>query len=251
MKKQLFTPFLGHLLRSLWAVALVAAVALLLLLIGRKTLGEGVIASVFLVCIVGITLRWGGLPGSCAALASAMLFDFFFIPPFFTFVVGGLEGWLMLGIFLGVSVVVVNRIQLNLVRLHDSIFLSELSAALSVTRSSDAVARIAAKHVRQLSQVALARVVFTAEGPFPEIIAAEPNIDPDGAQPDQILPIENDRGLVGEIQLWRNSLWPDETDRTAILRAFAFQTGRVLGRTRQTEWESKSKAVLSSAKRKR
>ena len=38
-----------------------------------------------------------------AALAAALAFDFLFIPPFYTFAVGSLEGWLVLAIFLAVA----------------------------------------------------------------------------------------------------------------------------------------------------
>ena len=43
-------------------------------------------------------------------------FDYFFIPPFYTFAVGRLEGWLVLAIFLVVSIVVIGRIQSGLTK---------------------------------------------------------------------------------------------------------------------------------------
>ena len=56
----------------------------------------------------------GMIAGLSAALAAALCFDFLFIPPFYTLVVGSLEGWLVLVIFLGVAILVVERIQTSL-----------------------------------------------------------------------------------------------------------------------------------------
>src|SRR5512145_907121 len=84
------------------AILLVAATTALMHLIGRDTLGEAGIALIYLVPITWIAYRWGQLPGVCAAFTAALSFDFFFIPPFNTFVIGRLEGWLVFGIFIAV-----------------------------------------------------------------------------------------------------------------------------------------------------
>ena len=84
------------------AVGLVLATALFLL-IGRNVLGEGVIALLYLVPIGWSTTRWGQLAGMCAAVTAFLTFNFFFIPPFYTFQIGSVEGWLILIIFLGVA----------------------------------------------------------------------------------------------------------------------------------------------------
>ena len=86
----------------------------LMLLIGRDQLGEAVIALLFLVPVGWIASRWGQGPGIFSAVLSALAFDFFFIPPFYTFAVARLEGWLVLAIFLAVAILVVGRIQSSL-----------------------------------------------------------------------------------------------------------------------------------------
>ena len=101
-----------------------------LLLIGRAELGEAVIALVYLVPVSWSAARWGQAPGICAAIAAALTFDFFFIPPFLTFTVGSLEGWLVLAIFLAVAILVVGRIQSGLTKARkskrDALFMYEL-----------------------------------------------------------------------------------------------------------------------------
>jgi len=59
------------------AVLAVAITTIPLVLIGRDTLGEAVIALLYLVPVGWGTSRWGQGPGMCAALAAALTFDFF------------------------------------------------------------------------------------------------------------------------------------------------------------------------------
>ena len=66
---------------SLLAVLTVAATTIPLFLIGRDTLGEAVIALLYLVPVTWSANRWGQLPGISAALTAALAFDFLFIPP--------------------------------------------------------------------------------------------------------------------------------------------------------------------------
>jgi two-component system sensor histidine kinase KdpD len=68
--------------KYLLAVLFVALATAVLYLIGRDILGEGVIALLYLAPISWITARWGQGPGITAAVASALAFDFFFIPLF-------------------------------------------------------------------------------------------------------------------------------------------------------------------------
>ena len=99
--KKLRTSFSPHLLTDcLLAMLTVAVTTVILFIIGLDTLGEAVIALLYLVPVAWSANRWGQWPGIVAAFAAALAFDFLFIPPFYTFVVGRLEGWLVLVIFL-------------------------------------------------------------------------------------------------------------------------------------------------------
>ena len=120
---------------SLLAVLTVVATTIPLVLIGRDTLGEAVIAMLYLVPVTWSANRWGQLPGISAALTAALAFDFLFIPPFYTFAVARLEGWLVLAIFLGVAIVVVERIQASLSQAREAVFMYEMSAAICGQRT--------------------------------------------------------------------------------------------------------------------
>jgi K+-sensing histidine kinase KdpD len=238
MKTNRLPHFLLFLSRSALAAVLVGAFTVLLFLIGRQTLGEAVVALVYLFPIVWCTMRWGSLPGVSAALTAALSFDFFFIPPYHTFAVGSLEGWLVLLIFAGVAILFVDRIQAGLAKTNETIFLYELTSALSVALTSDAVARIVAKYIQQLKQAYQVRVVFFADGPLPEIVVDDTPGVQNESHPDRLLPVVNDKGFVGEIQIWNDAYWPPAFGKDPLLEQFAFQAGRALGRARQSEREN-------------
>jgi K+-sensing histidine kinase KdpD len=228
---------------SLYAVLSVTAATALLLLIGRDKLGESVIALLYMVPVVWSTARWGQGPGMSAALAAALFFDFFFIPPFYTFAVGRLEGWLVLGIFLAVAIVVVGRIQDTLSKAqkseHEAVFMYELSALLAGMRTQDAVAHGVARFMQQRYLTSFVEVAIQQKGQASETVASEPREPAMTRKPDRILGILNAWGLVGEIRIWQGEIeLPAEDSR--LFRNFASQIGQAIERTRLFEAEPNS-----------
>src|SRR5512139_2989830 len=189
------------------AVGLVLATTALFLLIGRSVLGEGVIALLYLVPIGWSTTRWGQLAGMCAAVTAFLTFNFFFIPPFYTFQIGSVEGWLILIIFLAVATVIVGRIQYGLHRAHvrerEALFMYELSTALAGARTPDTVARTLARQLQQMLQAELVQVVIEPDQAPNPIMVSVPSSSSAAEKPDQILPLLAPHRLVGEIRLWR------------------------------------------------
>jgi two-component system sensor histidine kinase KdpD len=247
MKQTRFSLTLRYLRNSLLAVLTVAVTTIPMFLIGRDTLGEAVIALVYLVPIAWSTNRWGQLPGISAALTAALAFNFLFIPPFYTFAVARLEGWLVLAIFLGVAIVVIDRIQTSLTKARESVFMYEMSAAICGQRTPEAVAYAVAKQIQQLFQAMLVNVIFHPEKNLPAIVVSEPNDGTGKGRPDRVLPIVNSWGLIGEIQIWGGlySELPPEDGR--LLQNFALQTARAFERTHQIEPEKHIKGTLSKA----
>ena len=214
-----------------------------LFLIGRAILGEAVIALLYLVPVVWSANRWGQLPGIIAALTAALAFDFLFIPPFYTFAVAELEGWLVLAIFLIVAIVVVERIQASLTKAREAVFMYEMSAAICGQHTPEAVAYVVAKQIQQQFQAMLVNVIFHPDRHLPEVVISEPNDGTGKGRPDRVLPIINSWGLVGEIQIWRGlySELPPEDGR--LFQNFALQTARAFERTYQVEVESPVKGI--------
>lgn len=223
-----------------FAVITVAATTLPLKLIGRDTLGEAVIALLYLVPVGWSTTRWGQAAGICAAFTAALTFDFFFIPPFNTFTVGSLEGWLVLIIFLAVAIVVVGRIQSGLSRAQaserEAIFMYEMSVSLAGLRSQEVVISALAKHLQQMFQASLVEILIQHGNQSPPTIVKIPADGVASSKPDQVLPILASPGLVGEIHLWRGNGWlPVEDSR--LLKNITAQAGLALERARLAELE--------------
>jgi K+-sensing histidine kinase KdpD len=197
-----------------------------------------VIALLFLVPVGGSASRWGQGPGIFAAVTAALAFDFFFIPPFYTFTVGSLEGWLVLAIFLGVAIIVVGRIQVSLTKARTSereaILMYELSAALASLRTQEAVAHTVARFLHQRYLANLVTVAIQPKGQSAEIAAYEPQDGMLTGKPDRVLPLLNNWGLVGEIQIWGRNMELPSTD-SRIFRNFVSQIGQAIERTQLTE----------------
>ena len=234
---------------SLSAVLAVAVTTVPLYLIGRAALGEGVIALTYLVPVTWSAYRWGRLPGLGAALAAGLCFNFLFIPPFYTFAIGSLEGWLVLAIFLGVAFVVVGRIQAALAQTHEAVFMYEMSSALSGLRAQEAVAHIAARQIQQLFQAALVTVIFQpAEGTL-SVAASEPRDRVETRRPDRMLPLVNAWGLIGEIQIWRGEALELPAEDGRLLQNFTSQIARAFERTRSMETEGSARPAAKAAAR--
>jgi two-component system sensor histidine kinase KdpD len=224
--------------KFLWAILTVAATTGIMFLIGRDRLGEGVIALLYLIPISWSTTRWGQGPGIAAAIAAALGFNFFFIPPFYTFNISSLEGWLLLGIFLAVAIVVVGRIQSGLSRAQaserEAIFMYELSTALASATTPQAVARTLAETTQLLYQAARVQVFVERNGqPY---LSSSPEQSNAKGKPDLILPIESFSGLLGEMRLWQGEVrLPKASDR--LLQNFAKQGGLALERARLAQYQ--------------
>jgi K+-sensing histidine kinase KdpD len=201
-----------------------------LLAMGRRELGEGVIALVYLAPIIWSGYRWGQLPGMSAALAAALAFDFLFIPPFYTFVIGSLEGWLVVAIFLAIAISLVGRFQASLSKAREATYMYELSEALSNMLTWEAVTHRVARYVQQLFQASLVNVTFQSTHESPRIVASEPQDGKGEGKPNRLLPILNAWGMVGEIQIWRGPYTELPAEDSELMQNFAAQTARALER---------------------
>lgn len=215
------------------AAFIVLATTAVMFYIGRDTLGEGVIALVYLVPISWSTTRWGQGPGACAAVIAFLCFNFFFIPPFFTFVVGRLEGWLLLIIFLSVALIVIGRIQYGLSlaqqREREAVFMYELSAMLGTARTTEAAARALARYLQQIYQAELVQVNVEAATGSGRTLVQMPTNRSEPRQPDLVVPLLSPRSLIGEVQMWRGeSPLPAADNR--LIQNFATQTANALER---------------------
>lgn len=233
MRKLQFTPMLFA--NCIWAMLLVIGTTALMLLIGRDALGQAVIALLYLLPIGWGTTRWGQWPGVCAAVSAFLCFDFFFIPPYYTFNVGSVEGWLVLIIFLIVAVAIIGRIQYGLSqaqqREREAIFMYELSVALAGVDRQEDVARTLARQLQQIFQAAMVQVIIQGDATLPSLMVSVPPQAEAQGKPDRTVPILAARGMNGEICLWRGEI-PLPAFDNRILQNFAAQAALALERAR-------------------
>ncbi|HTY08886.1 MAG TPA: DUF4118 domain-containing protein [Candidatus Edwardsbacteria bacterium] len=211
MKQKSFAISTDMVTEVLQAVIVIAVLTVVMLLIGQAVLGGAVIAMVYLLAVGWLTSRAGRLPGLSAALTAALLFDFFFIPPYLTFTVGSVEGWLVLVIFVLAAVILIDRIQSGLAesqaREHEALLLYELSMALVGRRSRGEIASTVAERLQQLYQAARVEITVlpddeTGSG-APAVFASSPTEAAAKAKADFVVPLMAARRLIGEIRIWR------------------------------------------------
>jgi len=227
----------GMLTNGLRGMLIVLAMTIPMWLIGRDVLGEAVIALLYLAPIAWSASKWGQVSGVSAALTAALCFDFLFIPPFYTFAIGRLEGWLILVIFFAIAIVVVGRIQDSLSKAREATFMYELSSALANARTQAAVAHTVARYIRQLFQASQVVVTFQQSKQSPHIAVSEPHDGIGKGLPNRVLPILNAWGLVGEIQIWRGEYADLPGEDGQLLQNFASQTARAFERTQSLEMD--------------
>jgi two-component system sensor histidine kinase KdpD len=250
MKKPSFAKLYSLAKDSLSAVLAVAATTIFLLLGRRDVIGEGVIALVFLFPVTWAAYSRGLGAGMSAALTAALMFDFFFIPPYYTFTVGRPEGWLILGIFFVVAIVVVERIQSTLAKARTSeqeaVSMYEFSTLLAGLRSQHAIALNVARFIRQRYLAEQVIVWIQLKTQPAKTISTEPGDKNLISKPDCILPILTSWGLVGEVQIWRSADAMIPSPESRLFRNIALQIGLAIERVQITEYELEHISTRSS-----
>jgi two-component system sensor histidine kinase KdpD len=114
---------------------------------------------VYLLGVVVAGLRIGRLPSVLTAVLNVLCFDFFFVPPRFTFAVADVQYLLTFAVMLTVALVIATlmarvRQQTRVAgaRERRTALLYAMSRELAATRGSDAMARLAVQHVAEVFQ---------------------------------------------------------------------------------------------------
>ena len=118
----------------------------------------------YLIAVVVVAIRCGRGPSVVASVLSVAAFDFFFVPPYFSFAVSDIQYLLTFAVMLVVALVISNlavriRQQAELARSREkrTAVLYAMSRDLATHRGSGLLAHVATKHLREVfdSQVAI------------------------------------------------------------------------------------------------
>ncbi len=122
----------------------------------------------YLIAIVAVAIGWGRMPSIVASVLSVAFFDFFFVPPYFSFAVSDIEYLLTFGVMLAVALVISNlavrlQQQAELARYRErrTGVLYTMSRDLATHRGTSMLAQVAAKHLRDVFDAQVA--VFLAD----------------------------------------------------------------------------------------
>ena len=236
---------------SLSAVLLVSATSFFLMIGNRALIGEGVISLVLLLAVAWSAYHWGLAAGMSAALSAGLMFDFFFIPPFYTFTIDRPEGILILFIFFMVAVVVVESIQTTLSKARSSeneaVTMYEFSTMLAGMRSQEAIARGVARFIRQrfLAEQVSFFIQFKDQANPKNI--QEPADRRPATAPDCVVPILTAWGLTGELQVWHGEDVEIPAADSRLFRNIALQVGLAIERVQITEYEFAHPSIQGTA----
>src|SRR5574341_1189349 len=126
--------------------------------------GAANLIMMYLIAVIVIAIRCGRGPSVLASVLSVAAFDFFFVPPYFSFAVSDIQYLLTFGVMLVVALVISNlavriRQQAELARYRErrTGVLYAMSRDLATHRGTSMLAHLATKHLREVfdSQVAI------------------------------------------------------------------------------------------------
>ena len=234
-----------HYLASFALIALITAVFFIL----RDVLETTLVALLYLLPLGIITAFWGLGSGITSALVTFLTFNYFFIPPYYTFAVHRPTDIVILVVFLIVAVVIsqlVGRMQASLAaataREREATQLYEISTALAGLHNDRAIAEILAKQVQAVARGEYIQINIMGSQPFAIYL---PDTKAPAHPPELTVPIQAARGVLGEIRLWRAAPAILSSEKR-LLQTFASQGALALERARLADAESRAKVLEES-----
>ena len=246
----------------------VIAITLLNLVLSRF-IGAHSVGLVFLVGIVGMALRLGRGPVYLAATLSALIWNYFFLPPKFTFYIQNFDDLMMFGMYFVVAVAMgrlISRIRakerMDRRREERASAMYMLTLELGDAASFAQIERVAIENIERFftAGAAVLRPDATGQlaGPFSEkeLAAAQWALDhatPTGRFTDTLpmteamyLPLQTTAAKLGVLRVnWRQTTIPTLEQRN-LLDQFLRHIALVLDRQRLREAEAQARIVAES-----
>jgi len=233
-------------------IATIPLVTLLLFPL-RGDLSTTTVALIFLLPVLINTTYWGLVPGILTALAAFLAYNYFFLQPYYTFIVHESQDIVALVIFLVVAILIsqlVGQAKKNLAesmkRERELTHLYELSLALTGVNNVKEIASVIAAQALEMFQASMVRVrVYPIFGEAEHLVQApSPDPVPEGS-PKLSSALVTARGGLGEIQIWRGD-GVDGASQERILRTFASQGALAIERAALVESETRAKVLEES-----
>jgi len=237
-----------NLLISTGAVVLFSVILIIL----RPYLSISVVALLYLVPVVMSAALLGRVAGITASVLSFLIFNYFFISPFYTFQAAHPQDYLAMIVLLSVAILIsslMSRFQSNLAQVRarerEAVQLYELSVDLAGKNDQAMIAKALAQRLAGLFEASVIEVeIFLAEE---KILVHAPDENPRGitGASKRKIPLASPRGLLGEIRIWNlaDDLPPEEQ---RLLQTFASQGALALDRAILAKSETRARVLEES-----
>ncbi|MBP8000275.1 MAG: DUF4118 domain-containing protein [Chloroflexi bacterium] len=236
--------------RYLLAILTVILTTAILYLL-QDSLSTPIVSLLYLLPVGLSTTLWGLGAGIAAASGAFIAFNYFFIQPLYTFTVHQTQDLLALVVFLVVATLIsqlVARAQTNLaratVREHEATHLYELSTALVGLREQKEIARKVAEQIKQVFQAEVVAITVRL-GADPLLLCLPEGAEAPARPPTCSTPLMMPRGLLGELQLWRQGE-PLSGSEARLLQTFASQGALALESALLADTENRAKVLEES-----
>jgi two-component system, OmpR family, sensor histidine kinase KdpD len=244
--------FLWDLLLGFGLALLATALTTIALLFLRDDLNTSTVALLYLTPVLVSTSLRGLWPGVFSAFAAFLTYNYFFLQPYYTFIVHQTQDIVALIIFLVVAVFIsqlVGRARSGLAsavaRASETARLYELSLDLAGASSVQEIAEVLARKTGetvQANHLEVSILPIQGETSFRLSVPKEEALDDNASV---VIPLETVRAHLGELLLWLDgkTLAPDEE---RLLRAFAVQVALALERTALANTETRARILEES-----
>lgn len=213
-----------------------ALLATALLLPLRTSLELATVVLVYMLPVGFSTALGGFISGAVAALASFLLLNYYFVPPYGSLMIHRPQHILLLIGFLVLTTSVgllVGRMRDGLstarARENEAVRLYELGLDLSGLQNESEILKTLARHVSETFQAERVEILLE-ENPGGSLISWPAGPAP-ASPPAAIAPLQGAQNLLGEIRLWRARIGLSRSE-DRLIRIFASQGALSLERTR-------------------
>lgn len=243
-------PIIQYVLHYSFAAVVVAATTLLLWSL-KANYSIQIITLLYLLPVVFCTRLWGLGPGILSALSVFLCINYFFIPPYSTFLVHRTEDLLSLIVFLIIAVVISQllghdqeSIAEAISREREATNLYELSIALAGLHDENSVTEVLTEKIHKTFLTdEVQAMVYQEKKDIIVAMGTEGQVPQNKA--DYIIDLATTRGKLGEVRLWRRSLPISKTEEH-LLRAFTSQGSLALERARLAQAASRTRVLEES-----
>jgi len=246
--KDQITPLL---IRHLAAILSIVFTTLILKLLA-PFLEIQIIALIFLLPVIFSTVLFGFTPGILAGFCAVVAFNYFFISPYFTFLVHKTQDLITLIIFLVVAVVMSQLIGqaregLRLARSHEweATRMYELISELAGLQDTSSIAQALANHTLETFKLQHVEVFIGNRNGDQSLTVSLPEGPPAEDQVVTCVPLMTARGREGELRLWHQPAQLSSEEKR-LLEAYTGQGALSLERIRLSQGENKARILEES-----